>query len=647
MTSSSTDPLIGRILDDRYEVLSRIARGGMATVYVGTDLRLDRQVAIKVMHGHLADDEEYTERFIQEARSAARLSHTNVVSVFDQGQDADTAYLVMEYVPGITLRALLNQDGALSIPQTLQILEAVLSGLSAAHASGLVHRDVKPENILLADDGRIKISDFGLARAAHANTATGNALLGTIAYLSPELIIRGVADTRSDIYATGIMLYEMLTGVQPFVGEQAFQVAHQHATDQVPPPSNVDSSIPAELDELVLWATARDPEHRPRDARPLLEQVQDTAAELRELSPARAQATRVYPASPGPDSATRVFGATAAVPARVDTPAREPQSTPAIDRLGKRSRRRTVRGLWLFLLVLFLAGGAAGTGWYFGTGPGAYVSVPSVTGLMEADARAVLSEAHFTPADESIQRHHPTIAPGEVMGSDPAEGSQLPQDSVIALIVSAGPEQLPIPELVGLSQDDAAEAITAARFTLGDLTQRFDADAAAGVVLEVYGAGDAGPVPLTAGDLYSEARPVSLLISLGPVPNVAGLSLRDATATLAAAQLTAVEGGHEYSNTVPRGDVIRMQWNTSEPVTPGATITLVISDGVELFAVPDVGGKTWEEAKQALTGAGFAVDYNRLADISPGSFTVSRTKPEAGEMVEKGTTVKVTTTFTG
>src|SRR5690554_7343727 len=268
--------MIGRLLDGRYQVRSRVARGGMATVYQATDLRLDRRVALKVMHGHLADDSQYKTRFIQEARSAARLAHPNVVNVFDQGQDGEIAYLVMEYLPGITLRDLLKDHPVLTNDQALDIMEAILSGLAAAHRNGIVHRDLKPENILLADDGRIKISDFGLARAAHANTATGNALLGTIAYLSPELVTRGVADTRSDIYAIGIMLYEMLAGEQPFKGEQAFQIAHQHANDTVPTPSSKNSRVPEELDELVLWATARDPDQRPRDARAMLDQLHET-----------------------------------------------------------------------------------------------------------------------------------------------------------------------------------------------------------------------------------------------------------------------------------------------------------------------------------------------------------------------------------
>src|ERR1700710_1661323 len=272
--------MLDRLVDGRYQVTSRIARGGMATVYVANDLRLDRRVAIKIMHGHLADDEALRERFVQAARAAARLAPPNVVSVFDQGQDDEMAYMVMEYLPGMTLRDLLKDYGRLTTEQTLDIMEAVLGGLAAAHKAGIVPRDVKPENVLLADDGRIKIGDFGLARAASANTATGQALLGTIAYLSPELLTRGVADTRSDIYAVGIMLYEMLTGEQPFKGEQPMQIAYQHANDSVPTPSDKNSRIPVELDELVLWATAREPDERPRDAKAMLDEVMSTQTAL-------------------------------------------------------------------------------------------------------------------------------------------------------------------------------------------------------------------------------------------------------------------------------------------------------------------------------------------------------------------------------
>ncbi|HEX6921506.1 MAG TPA: protein kinase, partial [Actinomycetes bacterium] len=236
MDTTISDPLVGRVLDGRYHVESRLARGGMATVYEAVDSRLDRPVALKVMHRNLAEDEEFVSRFIREAKSAARLSHPNVVAVFDQGADDGHVFLAMELVNGRTLRDLLRERGSLTPRQALEILESVLAGLGAAHHAGIVHRDVKPENVLLSDDGRVKVGDFGLARAVtgHTSHSTTGVLIGTVAYLSPEQVERGVADPRSDVYAAGILLYEMLTGAKPFDGETAIQVAYQHVHDDVP-----------------------------------------------------------------------------------------------------------------------------------------------------------------------------------------------------------------------------------------------------------------------------------------------------------------------------------------------------------------------------------------------------------------------------
>jgi serine/threonine-protein kinase len=367
VSAPTVDPLVGRLLDGRYQIRARIARGGMATVYLATDLRLDRRVAVKVMHAHLADDANFRERFIQEARQAARLAHPNVVNVFDQGQDDGLAYLIMEYLQGITLRDLLGEYGRLTADQTMDILEAVLAGLGAAHRAGIIHRDLKPENVLLADDGRIKIGDFGLARAATSHTASGQALLGTIAYLSPELVTRGIADTRSDVYAMGIMMYEMLVGEQPFRGEQPVQIAYQHANDSVPAPSIKNPDVPAALDDLVLWATSRDPEQRPRDARAMLDQLFETQHLIQDeqehgTPPER---TTVLPAA-----ATRVIAAPRPPGRRETAPQVAPVRPDPVARLAAATARARKRGVWLTGAVLVLGTIAAGTGWWFGSGPG-------------------------------------------------------------------------------------------------------------------------------------------------------------------------------------------------------------------------------------------------------------------------------------
>ncbi|HWM17916.1 MAG TPA: protein kinase, partial [Microbacterium sp.] len=387
-TSQQADPLIGRLVDGRYRVRARIARGGMATVYVATDLRLERRIALKVMHGHLSDDTVFQSRFIQEARAAARLADPHVVNVFDQGQDGDMAYLVMEYLPGITLRELLREQRRLTVPQTVTIMDAILSGLAAAHRAGIVHRDVKPENVLLAEDGRIKIGDFGLARATTANTATGAQLLGTIAYLAPELVTRGMADARSDIYSLGIMLYEMLVGEQPYKGEQPMQIAFQHATDSVPRPSVKNPGVPEQLDELVLWATEKTPDDRPDDAKEMLDRLREIEHELG-IAP---QVARTISAGIIRDESSGTGDLTQVLPAAMTGATTAVDDTDNATRLRTATKRRAVKGRWLFAVVILLTALAAGAGWWFGSGPGSQVAVADVATLTFEQAQQRLAE---------------------------------------------------------------------------------------------------------------------------------------------------------------------------------------------------------------------------------------------------------------
>ena len=640
--------MIGRLIDDRYQVRSRIARGGMATVYLATDLRLERRVAIKIMHGHLADDASFKERFIQEARSAARLAHPNVVNVFDQGQDDDSAYLVMEYLPGITLRELLQDHKVLTSEQAMDILEAVLSGLAAAHRAGIVHRDLKPENVLLADDGRIKIGDFGLARAATANTATGAALLGTIAYLSPELVTRGIADTRSDIYALGIMLYEMLTGEQPYKGEQPMQIAYQHANDTVPAPGIVNPSVPVELDELVLWATARDPEHRPRDARALLDQLLDVQRALADPSGPPANRTMVLPSAaatavlPGPGR-----GATAdtqIVPkARHRTGPIGPESDSNAERLQNDAARRHRRGAILLVIVILLALVAGGAGWWFGSGPGAEAAVPDVAGQDPAAAASQLIEAGFEVAPDNRGDFSVDVPAGQVTGTEPDATSRQPKGSTVTMVVSQGPRQLDVPSVVGGSFDAAESAL--ADFALTDPIRQFD-EKDAGTVIGIAGVGgDGNAMGLAEGSTYGEQQPVTLTVSLGPLPDVAGQELSEARATLQKAGLTGAEAGREYSSDVPAGAVIRSQPQADGPVKPGATLDLVVSDGPAPVTVPDVTGQTLDDATAQLQALGLRVSYDDCAKFTcafydwEAALPVTASDPGAGGTALVGSTV--------
>ncbi|WP_293786583.1 protein kinase, partial [uncultured Aeromicrobium sp.] len=283
MTVTGDQALVGHTLDGRYVIHERIARGGMASVFRATDLRLDRVVAVKIMHAGLGDADDFRRRFVSEAKAAAKLNHRNVVAVFDQGTDGDFTYLVMEYVPGRTLRDVLRAQAPMSAQQALAYLDPILQALAEAHAAKLIHRDVKPENVLITPSGEVKVADFGLARAVSSSTAhTGGALIGTVSYLAPEVVLHRGSDPRADVYACGAMLFEMLTGRKPHVADTPIQIAYLHVNVDIPAPSTLVSGLPDYVDALVARATARDPQRRSPDARALLYQVRQVRRALAE-----------------------------------------------------------------------------------------------------------------------------------------------------------------------------------------------------------------------------------------------------------------------------------------------------------------------------------------------------------------------------
>jgi tRNA A-37 threonylcarbamoyl transferase component Bud32 len=531
-TSQQTDPLIGRLVDGRYRVRARIARGGMATVYVATDLRLERRIALKVMHGHLSDDTVFQSRFIQEARAAARLADPHVVNVFDQGQDGDMAYLVMEYLPGITLRELLREQRRLTVPQAVSILDAILSGLAAAHRAGIVHRDVKPENVLLAEDGRIKIGDFGLARATTANTATGAQLLGTIAYLAPELVTRGTADARSDIYALGIMLYEMLTGEQPYKGEQPMQIAFQHATDSVPRPSVKNPGVPEPLDELVLWATEKSPDDRPVDAREMLDRLREIERELA-ITPV---VTRTAPIGALRDEGIPSGELTAVLPTPGTGPTRTIDEVDNATALRRAMRRRRSTGAWLVAVVILLAALAAGLGWWFGSGPGSLVAVADVSGMTFAEAEERLAEDSLV----AVERGEASldVEAGRAIGTTPSAGARVEQDSEVTVLVSLGPAEAQVESMMGMSKGDATAVLASHQIEVkGEDVFYTDSgpDTTVGVLIHPRGGGE--DVKCLEGCAVREGDTATLWVSLGPLPNVAGQGADAARKTLTDAQL--------------------------------------------------------------------------------------------------------------
>ncbi len=639
---TSLDSVVGLVLDGRYEVTSRIARGGMATVFLATDQRLDREVAIKVMHPHLADDEQFIARFHREAKSAARMSHPNVVAVYDQGSSHDVVYLVMEYVAGTTLRDLLSERGALTPGEALGVLEPLLDALAAAHRAGVVHRDVKPENVLLTEDGRVKVADFGLARAAstsQSGTTTGM-LMGTAAYLSPELVLRGVADARSDVYAAGIMLFEMLTGRQPFLGEVPIQVAYQHVNDDVPPPSSLDPGLPVELDDLVTWSTARDPDERPRDARELVVDVRQVRDELGDEAldrvPRSAAAVAVADGATPTDTqhATRVVrpGASVTGPeqsrrgAEGGTAGGGPQDAWGFGPDGQRRRR----GLLAMVSALLVAALVAGVAWFYTSGPGAYTVTPAVSGTAQ-EATATLDGAGLSA--QVREQYDESVPAGQVVGTDPAAGEEVRKGATVDVFVSKGSEFTLVPKLAGLTAEQATSALeeTDLAITLGDA--QYSETVADGLVI--------GQTPAE-GESIRRGETVTVVASKGrqpiEVPVVAGGKRAAAEAAVTKAGLTPAVS-EEFSESVAAGVVIS-QSPAEGTLFAGDKVALVVSKGPPLVEVPDVVRQQVADARSALEAAGFTVE---VKEVLGGYFgTVRSQDPRGGTTAPKGSTITLT-----
>ncbi len=614
-TGTATDPLVGVLLDGRYCIDDVIARGGMATVYAATDTRLDRTVAVKVMRPALAEDPDFVERFAREARAAARLSSPEVVAVHDQGTDAatGTAYLVMEHIPGGTLRDLIREHGAVAPARALDLLEPVLRALSAAHSAGLVHRDVKPENVLLGDDGRIKVTDFGLARAVETSnlTATTGFLMGTMAYLAPEQVEQGRTDTRTDVYAAGILLWELLTGGPPYVADSALVVAFRHVHEDVPPPSSVVEGIASALDDLVVRATRRDASARPIDA----------GAFLAELRAVRADLT-------GSDATSVVHRPTTSPTLIVPLgDLRDPAAPPPAGPTEPRGRRRWLRPL-LWVVMLCLLGAAALTGgWYLGAGR--FTAAPTVLGLDRPAAEELLTTQGFTVAADPEQRFSEDVAAGRVIEQQPRPGDEVRKGSEVTLVLSRGPDRRSVPELVGKTQEQATTALTEIGLAVGVVTPKFDKT-------------DAGTVLSSdppAGEPLRPQTSVALVVSKG-VELLAVPDVRDQSQTAAGKALVAAGFASSikevFSETVDKGAVLE-QSPASGRAPRGSTVTLQVSKGPELITVPDIVGEPRQRAAEMLKALGL----NVRALAIPGPGTVRSSDPDAGTRVRKGATVTI------
>ncbi|RYC05523.1 serine/threonine protein kinase [Nocardioides zhouii] len=604
--------MVGRLLERRYRIGPRIARGGMASVYEATDTRLDRTVAVKVMHPGLGDDQEFAERFVREARAAARLNHPHVVGVYDQGDDTsdgqDTVFLVMEYVPGHTLRDVVRKEAPMPPRRALALLEPVVSALGAAHRAGLIHRDVKPENVLIADEahgGRIKVADFGLAKAVSADTqhtATGGVLIGTVSYLAPELVVDGRADARADVYAVGVVLYELLTGAKPHEGESPIQVAYRHVHHDVPMPSLVQPGIPDYVDALVARATSRDRDHRPADATVLLHHLHRVEQALREgldsdpelaadLLPRRTPADDVP--EPGNDTTPEPFDAGAlALLTEVDprdsglVADGSPDRTTAIERHPVPAHTTPVAPMTEPMMVAAPIAAAA---------PAAAAATP--------------------PASRS--------APGRAPGRAPTKAAPVattarrrsvkgPVALLLAILLVAGialgawwfgwERYTTTPGVLGLDEAAASAELEDAGLEAEAGEPAYSENVAAGLVI------DSDPEP---GGKVLDGGTVTLVLSLGPerydVPELAGQTEDQAQDALAATNLAFGTSAGRWSETVPEGQVIRTSPKAGTTLKPGATVDLVLSRGRKPITIKDWTGKPLANAKVALERRGLEV----------------------------------------
>lgn len=666
VSTAPTDDLVGEILDGRYRVIERLADGGMATVYLALDTRLDREVALKVMRPHLAQDATFRSRFHREARSAARLSHPGVVAVYDQGEDDGLMFLAMEYVPGQTLREVIDAEGALTPRAAIDIMVPVLDALAAAHKAGIIHRDIKPENVILREDGAVKVADFGLARAVTSQTVTSSSglLLGTVAYLSPEQVERGIADARSDVYAAGLVFFEMLTGTKAFDGDTAINVAYQHVHAGAPRLRSRSPESPEILDEVVADATALDPDGRPADAAAFAALIRTarrelTAEELDDRPTAAEAATstltrttalpvdrrvgrpaehsaqnppppgvpagdgaRPATAHPGPSLRDQVRGAP---PARAGVAVR--QGAP------QRPRRRAV---WPWILVIVSAAIASATAWFFLAGPGAPTIVPPVVGKPVAAAESTLRTQHLNPTPK--EGFSETVDKGLVISTDPKANDEVRRGTAITVLVSKGPERYAVPTLAGVSLADAQNQITGGNLVVGKITETYNDEVDDGQVIS------SDP---KAGTKLKRGTSVALTVSKGRQPisveNFTGKPFAAAKNALEKAGLVVEEGGpQENSDTVAKDSIIRQE-PAGGTLFKGDKVTVIVSKGPVLVAVPGgLIGKQFSEVKATLEGLGFTVkERQAIPGINFG--TVQGLNPSEGTQAPKGTEIVVTT----
>src|SRR5919106_1800790 len=623
-----SDTLIDTLFDGRYRIVRKLGAGGMATVYLAEDQDLGRRVAIKILNERHANDDQFVERFRREAKNAAGLSHPNIVSIYDRGEAEGTYYIAMEHLDGRNLKELISARGPAPVHIAVDVTRQVLAALSNAHRNGIVHRDIKPHNVMVDDDRRVKVTDFGIARAGTSQMTEAGSIVGTAQYLSPEQARGAGVDQRSDLYSVGVVLYELLTGKVPFNGESPVEIAMKHLSDTPPPPSELNEEVPEELDMVVMRALAKDPARRYQSA-------EQMGADLERV----ARGLGVSPETE--EAATQILAGVNAMPTQISRAPTTPvppayPTEPVYYDYEEEPRRRPI---WPWIVAALLVIGALVGGWYVysqiqeeldARNP---VAVPLLVGMRverataELDARNLQYELNEGPSTEQPE--------GFVFQQNPQEGTRIdPQTGVVELWVSTGAPMTEVPDVVGQTRDDAVRQLTAAK-----LEPR---------VFEINSGKPVNTVTAQdpkAGEEVEEGTTVRINVSKGPqaigVPNVVGLTFDQANATLQAAGFKVSR--EDVESDQPGGVVVAQDPDAGETAARGSTVTVQVSEGPATSTVPDVTSQDEETARDQLEGAGFKAQVERVdqADDPCLDGIVTDQDPVGGTEAEPGTRVTI------
>jgi eukaryotic-like serine/threonine-protein kinase len=647
-----SDTLINTLFDGRYRILRKLGSGGMANVYLAEDEELGRRVAIKILNDRYANDELFIERFRREAKSAASLSHPNIVSIYDRGEAEGTYYIAMEVIEGRSLKELILTRGALPIPQAVAYAKQLLEALRFAHRHGIIHRDIKPHNVLVSTDERakrhetrLKVTDFGIARDAASQMTEAGSIMGTAQYLSPEQARGAPVTAASDLYSAGVVLYEMLTGKVPFNGESAIEIAMKHVNDIPKPPSHLRPEVPPDLDKVVLRALAKEPEDRFETADEFIEDLErveeglpvsrdtsDAATALLATVPLGVGATEVLPTQPAPPSARP----------RPQAPRRPPPYPPEY-RYDERPPRRRRLFPWLLVLLLLVAAGVAGW-WVYNQiqeqiAAKEPVAVPNVVGIEKALAVAKIEDAGLDP--DVQEQPNREVKPGIVFDQNPNPGNRIQKGDVVTIFVSTGPKKVEVPALVGKQFDEAIQILDDAGLEWRKV--------------EVFSRKPVGQVVRQdpkAGEEANEGSTVLLRVSKGveqaSVPNVLQQPEESAAAELSSAGFE-VEVVRAASNDTPEGIVFAQNPDPDVEAPRGSTVQITVSSGPSQADVPDVIGEDETTAKETLRDAGFKVRVERTdtSDPTQDGLVVEQDPPGETQADEGSTVTIVVARFSG